>query len=1457
MKKFRSIAIFCQDVSFVLRKLLRSFAWYIYIFLLTVSSGQAMASAVNSAEANVLTFPAGSSSQGSVISMTSDSKTLTTGWKNATYDATHGMVVPVSPGTFSVGFGSYVPESYSGPGTTYLHRVQITNQNGVSILDETFDGWSQSSTATTGNITRSEYVTTGAINWQTYADTTDFYTGGGSAFEAVDSAGDKGMVYPMDGGGPFSVLIRTVIDVPNGTTELRINVDWRYSVSIFSGANRQFSIGLKRGTIAPEFLFSFSNTVKSTPEDTVMTFGNSDFSDNSNNVYNSIRLTALPDAVIGKLLLDGTAVAIGDVINSADYTKLTLAPMKDASGETSFAYEPYYSGAYQTAITANLTIVSVNDSPELTINTGLVVVEGKTIQITNTMLAGTDSDDSADQLTYVLNGLPAAGSLYIDRNNNQVLDTDEQLGLGQQFTQADIDASKIYYKHIKGSVTPDVFAFTLQDGGEDSATSVNGNFNITVNPDTHNVSLTLNNGAEPETKAITHGSSASFTLNLNNKHPKVSSNCNAVLNGNTLTTAAITASCQINVQLFDKVVVAAQNSSSAVVNESRTLALSGGAGDKTLQQASVIRAGQSSVLDQQNSNAVLVKQTDGSYKFSASRTGRYQFDFTDASSGEQVSVSFDVKPYVAFTSSKQPGQVGLETTLSIFLSDEAIDYPVTVKFQGTGLPTDLTELTILQDDNRRKDYRLTPVQADKVQLTLLRDDLQNAVLGTPANHEIVLQTAKVPLALFVEVQQNNVATNVVKNIDGLVRLTASQRDSQQTTYSFENSQLGLSVNGAVAEFNPLTIAAGTYDVLVKATDVNGRTGQYTAQVRIIESCPIGDCSNIGSSGIPASVNAQNSFKERLPLCPQQTDNNRVSTCTADSSGFIEAPAGYQLSLGAVSGQQSWSSGQFGVALNANSVLDAGYSQVGFKVNFDITELDNPGEAVPVMIPLPTGTSIPENAIWRKLIQQKWQNFVVDAANKIDSAKRESSGLCPSVAADTWQSGLIAGNECIRLTIADGGPNDDDGLTNSVVRDPGVLATIQSYQLSFDTAGSDAIATKTITFGQSVTAPSAPTKLGYTFAGWSPALPATMPANNVSVTAQWTINQYTVNFESNGGSAVAATTYNFAAPVTAPAAPTRTGYTFAGWSPALPATMPAANVSVTAQWTINQYTVSFDSNGGSAVSGISYNYAAPVSAPAVPTRDGYTFDGWSPALPATMPAQDVKVTAKWRISSYQGETKGGSIGWLGLAGLALLALRRQSRWALALLPLSLSAQATDWYGSVELGHANTSVDAAKLQRQLADAGITAKTAVEQQSRAGHRLALGYQLNQWLAVEAGWVSLGNIYSRFDEVSANGSPASLYDAMPQSGDGAELSLVTGWDLNNGWRPTLRLGAWHNQSDYRLQSPESAMKDQQNSTLLVIGAGLGYQMSERWTVKLQVSQYNTDHYRTRLWSAGAEFRF
>jgi uncharacterized repeat protein (TIGR02543 family) len=139
--------------------------------------------------------------------------------------------------------------------------------------------------------------------------------------------------------------------------------------------------------------------------------------------------------------------------------------------------------------------------------------------------------------------------------------------------------------------------------------------------------------------------------------------------------------------------------------------------------------------------------------------------------------------------------------------------------------------------------------------------------------------------------------------------------------------------------------------------------------------------------------------------------------------------------------------------------------------------------------------------------------------------------------------------------------------------------------------------------------------------------------NKAYTATWQINQYTITFDSNGGSDVDDIIQNYATAVTAPADPKRTGYTFDGWAPAIPATIPAENVTCVAQWTINQYTITFDSNGGSTVDAITQNYATAVTAPANPTRTGYTFAGWDKAIPTTIPAENVTITASWTPVEY--------------------------------------------------------------------------------------------------------------------------------------------------------------------------------------------------------------------------------
>jgi hypothetical protein len=87
----------------------------------------------------------------------------------------------------------------------------------------------------------------------------------------------------------------------------------------------------------------------------------------------------------------------------------------------------------------------------------------------------------------------------------------------------------------------------------------------------------------------------------------------------------------------------------------------------------------------------------------------------------------------------------------------------------------------------------------------------------------------------------------------------------------------------------------------------------------------------------------------------------------------------------------------------------------------------------------------------------------------------------------------------------------------------------------------------------------------------------MPAENQTITAQWSINQYTITFNTNGGTEIAPIKQDYNSSVTAPADPTKTGYSFAGWDREIPATMPAENITINAGWTINQYTITFDSN----------------------------------------------------------------------------------------------------------------------------------------------------------------------------------------------------------------------------------------------------------------------------------------
>ena len=135
-------------------------------------------------------------------------------------------------------------------------------------------------------------------------------------------------------------------------------------------------------------------------------------------------------------------------------------------------------------------------------------------------------------------------------------------------------------------------------------------------------------------------------------------------------------------------------------------------------------------------------------------------------------------------------------------------------------------------------------------------------------------------------------------------------------------------------------------------------------------------------------------------------------------------------------------------------------------------------------------------------------------------------------------------------------------------------------------------------------------------------------------------QVTVTFDTNGGipSEPITITGTPGDPVKKPADPSKEGYTFLKWDKTVEV-IPEEDTTVTAQWKINQYTIVFDSNGGTAIAPITQDFGTAVTAPANPTRLNYAFTGWEPEIPSTMPAKNLTVKAKWKLTNGKGVNTG--------------------------------------------------------------------------------------------------------------------------------------------------------------------------------------------------------------------------
>jgi uncharacterized repeat protein (TIGR02543 family) len=216
-------------------------------------------------------------------------------------------------------------------------------------------------------------------------------------------------------------------------------------------------------------------------------------------------------------------------------------------------------------------------------------------------------------------------------------------------------------------------------------------------------------------------------------------------------------------------------------------------------------------------------------------------------------------------------------------------------------------------------------------------------------------------------------------------------------------------------------------------------------------------------------------------------------------------------------------------------------------------------------------------------------------------------------------------------------------------------SINQYTITFESNGGTTIPSISGDYGDSVSVPVNPTREGYTFSGWHAdvelaqvaSVPNTIPAQNLNVYAKWIINQYSITFMTNGGSDIQSQTIDFNSTLNVPNA-IKVGHSFEGWFTDLEltlafalTTMPAENVALYAKWAINQYTVTFETNGGNTIPSITGNYGDSMNATNNPEKEGYTFNGWYAdaelmqvtTVVNTIPAENLTFYAKWSINQY--------------------------------------------------------------------------------------------------------------------------------------------------------------------------------------------------------------------------------
>ena len=446
-----------------------------------------------------------------------------------------------------------------------------------------------------------------------------------------------------------------------------------------------------------------------------------------------------------------------------------------------------------------------------------------------------------------------------------------------------------------------------------------------------------------------------------------------------------------------------------------------------------------------NSDVVVTNDSDGEFSVGVTTVTYTATD--EAGNTATLTQQVNVLPYLVISTGRSLGD-GQTIEINISLNGTPATYPVTadIVIGGTASEDDFTLSTtsISITEGLTQTVELTAIDdgfgdnEDTVSLSLA--NLVNAGIqpNTDSKQIFIITEEQILPTVSVSVVQDDVISRTVDKLsDALFDIDIEDPNGLESLViewsGIANiSEVDLSTDLTLDTSN---MEAGVYVLTLSVTDNDVAGDNVVNQlitIKVIETLPVLTTADSDGDGV-SDVEEGLGDSDNDGIA-DYLDNTPQINLQPIGESFAQAQDGVTLALGAT----ALAGDDNSLAIDPSSLPEDTSYEVEEVFDFTLSGLAV-GASYDLVLPL--SKVIPEDAVYRKLTDNGWVDFVEDANNAVHSAT--VSGNCPDANSDLWEAGLVPGGNCLKLTIQDGSSNDTDGLENGTVEDPSGIAVVKA------------------------------------------------------------------------------------------------------------------------------------------------------------------------------------------------------------------------------------------------------------------------------------------------------------------------------------------------------------------------------------------------------------------------------